>query len=601
MVIGGLFLQSTHCIEENAFWHAMSLGPLLACCAIPAVAQGITNTNMMKKILKCFLPMESCTLWSRFLLFLMTGCLSTIVDNFAVIGMLKHTYLYYASETKCNIRTIMMPLSFISQIGGTCTLIASGTMLVIDAFFAEEEPKYELGFFQMGTAAFPCVVVCSILLAVLSPMILAPAEEDDKVRSSDIDLNEKGHKFLMKTYVEDSFVAKKFEGPESIQIHFRTRSHNIIPIGRELDEFASPTSSDVNLRKVGMSVSQGNVRYCESRWENVDWMEDNGIALCEFKEEFLPIEQDENTVFAEGVVHPDSEFVGKRAFEINDPVWKIVGIHAIDLLHDGDDKNNLEVFNRPIHGGDLLLLKGTKKDLRKYNRNFVSIAAVLHEHGSMHMYAIHTWISFLCLISIIILCASKKLTLLNCVVLSLTIMQVTGALNMEEMLHKFKWTTLLFIAGAYGLKNAIDDTGLCRIMSGYIVKCIPDTYYVDIFTYCLIYFIALIIGFILPPKAEIGILYPICKCVLETLKDDKQRVKHNGMDDVVLILVAAQGTAIQLLTPNNPENTLVQNRLTNYKRSEYLKLGLPLAILSGVIYISIIVNFPVSGLGKTKE
>jgi len=172
---------------------------------------------------------------------------------------------------------------------------------------------------------------------------------------------------------------------------------------------------------------------------------------------------------------------------------------------------------------------------------------------------------------------------------------------MEEMLHKFKWTTLLFIAGAYGLKNAIHDTGLCGIISGYIVKCIPDTYYVDIFTYCLIYFIALIIGFILPPKAEIGILYPICKCVLETLKDDKQRVYRVGMDNVVLILVAAQGTAIQLLTPNNPENTLVQNRLTNYKRSEYLKLGLPLAILSGVIYISIIVNFPVSGLGKTKE
>jgi di/tricarboxylate transporter len=257
----------------------------------------------------------------------------------------------------------------------------------------------------------------------------------------------------------------------------------------------------------------------------------------------------------------------------------------------------LEVFNRPIHGGDLLLLKGTKRDLRKYNRNFVSIAAVLHEHGSMHMYAIHTWISFLCLISTIILCASKIFSLLNCVVLSLTIMQVTGALNMEEMLHKFKWTTLLFIAGAYGLKNAINDTGLCDIMSDYIVKCIPKTNYADIFTYCLIYFIALIIGFILPPKAEIGILYPICGCVLHKLQNERD-FGVAKLNFVVLILVAAQGTAIQLLTPNNPENNLVQNRLTNYKLSEYLKLGLPLAIVSGAIYISIIVNMPLSALGK---
>lgn len=169
---------------------------------------------------------------------------------------------------------------------------------------------------------------------------------------------------------------------------------------------------------------------------------------------------------------------------------------------------------------------------------------------------------------------------------------------MEEMLHKFKWTTLLLIAGAYGLKNAIHDTGLCDIMSGYIVNCIPEMEHADIFTYCLIYFIALIIGFILPPKAEIGILYPICSCVFLKLKDRQHGV--DNLSSVVLILVAAQGTAIQLLTPNNPENNLVQNRLTNYKLSEYLKLGLPLAILSGVIYISIIVNLPVNALGKIK-
>jgi len=50
-------------------------------------------------------------------------------------------------------------------------------------------------------------------------------------------------------------------------------------------------------------------------------------------------------------------------------------------------------------------------------------------------------------------------------------------------------------------------------------------------------------------------------------------------------MVVLQGTAIQLLTPNNPENSLIAD---GYSFADFFICGLPVMIISGIIFIPVL-------------
>merc|ERR1719361_1598389 len=92
----------------------------------------------------------------------------------------------------------------------------------------------------------------------------------------------------------------------------------------------------------------------------------------------------------------------------------------------------------------------------------------------------------------------------------------------------------------------------------------------------VLYVLALILGFCFPPKAEIGILYPICLTLAK---------KRPSLELKKLVIVVLQGTAIQLLTPNNPENSLIAD---GYSFKDFFICGLPVMIISGIIFIPVL-------------
>merc|ERR1712146_709198 len=92
----------------------------------------------------------------------------------------------------------------------------------------------------------------------------------------------------------------------------------------------------------------------------------------------------------------------------------------------------------------------------------------------------------------------------------------------------------------------------------------------------ILYLLSIIMGMAFPPKAAIGILYPIWLTLAQ---------KAPSLTLKKMIIVVLQGTAIQLLTPNNPENSLISD---GYAFSDFVKCGFPIALLSGLIFIPLI-------------
>jgi len=156
------------------------------------------------------------------------------------------------------------------------------------------------------------------------------------------------------------------------------------------------------------------------------------------------------------------------------------------------------------------------------------------------------------------------------VVVSLVLLVQANCLTVEEILHKIKWKTLLLICGAYGLKIAFKITLLADFIGVTIVAFVGKQL-LPIIT--LLYFLSTILGTVFPPKAEIGIMFPILVVIQ----------KQTGLDIWPLLLVTLQGIQ-QLLTPVNPENNYV-NTYHSYKFTDFAKLGAPLVVINGLITI----------------
>merc|ERR1719383_1179186 len=182
------------------------------------------------------------------------------------------------------------------------------------------------------------------------------------------------------------------------------------------------------------------------------------------------------------------------------------------------------------------------------------------------------FVSAACLLFIIICTVAEVLSLMETVIISLLVLNQTGCLTVEEMLHKFKWRVLLLITGAYAMAHAFVETHLADFLTQKLME-ITDT---ESGILIVMYVLSLILGFAFPPKAEIGILYPICLTLAQ---------KNPDLGLKKLVIVVLQGTAIQLLTPNNPENSLIAE---GYTFKDFILCGAPLAILGGVIFIPLL-------------
>jgi hypothetical protein len=70
---------------------------------------------------------------------------------------------------------LLIPLSFASILGGTCTLIVTSTNLVVAGLLAEaylDDPKYRIGLFDLSLYGVPIAMIGMVYILLASPCLL---------------------------------------------------------------------------------------------------------------------------------------------------------------------------------------------------------------------------------------------------------------------------------------------------------------------------------------------------------------------------------------------------------------------------------------------
>jgi len=565
MIIGGTILTLSNTITEDSMWHAMAFPTVIACCSVTAVAKGLANTHVLRIVMEKIINFNRGDYFTLTMLLMITGLLSTVVDNFAVIGIFQYVYTVFGQKTKIDNKVLLISLSFISMIGGTCTVLASGAMLVAKSFledapakdFPHLESQTELGMFEMSIPAFVVLFFSAPFLAWWAPFLFGKKAEvsEEEETAGLVEHGHTEHGFIMKYQIGDKCSIShlhKLENASYLWKEVKAKGDQVGIIHIDKDK-------DVQAGDIVYILAPGNKIYDLSMHD---------YKLMELNPSRKNIVSLDGHVVAEGIVDPEAEFIGIPYSRLGEHIrhW-----HVLGKYHPAKHYPETDFLNEKVKGGDIILLEGQHHALFEEHNGFIHIAE--HDSGHHHdIYLFQLMVSGLCLLFIIIATVMSWLSLLQTVIISLVILNQTGCLTIEEMLHKFKWRVLLLITGAYAMAHAFVDTKLAEFLTQKLMD-ITDS---ELGILIVMYVLSLILGFAFPPKAEIGILYPICLTLAQ---------KNPDFSLKKLVIVVLQGTAIQLLTPNNPENSLIAD---GYTFKDFFLCGAPLAILSGVIFIPLL-------------
>ena len=102
-----------------------------ACRALFAVAEGITQTGALEAFFRKVLGRPKSSPGAQVRMMLPVGFWSAFLNNTPVVALMIPIVSSWSRAIKISPGQLMIPLSYVSELGGVCTLIGTSTNLVV--------------------------------------------------------------------------------------------------------------------------------------------------------------------------------------------------------------------------------------------------------------------------------------------------------------------------------------------------------------------------------------------------------------------------------------------------------------------------------------
>ncbi len=276
---------------------------------------------------------------------------------------------------------------------------------------------------------------------------------------------------------------------------------------------------------------------------------------------------------AEVVLAPRSLLAGKTLRDIN--FRKRYGLTVLAIWREGRAyRTNLH--NLPLRFGEALLLYGKrdKLELIASENDFI----LLTDTRQKPMRTDKALTSALVMLGILLPVLLGFIPLAISALIGVSVMVLTGCLKMEEAYRAIEWRSVFLIAGLLPLGAAMQDTGAASLMAEGVVALFgrfgPWGIIVGL------YMLTSISTLAIPPAALVVVMSPVALQAAESF----------DVSPYSIMMTIAMAAASSFLSPvSHPANLLVMGP-AGYKFSDYLKLGLPLAL---VVMIVVLVLLPI--------
>ncbi|MBR5860194.1 MAG: SLC13 family permease, partial [Bacteroidaceae bacterium] len=519
------------------------------------------------------------------LVMLVTSFMGAFVSNTGTVAIMIPIVVSMAMSVKMSPGRLLMPLAFASSMSGMMTLIGTPPNLVInEELVSNGYPG--LGFFTFLPVGLICAAVGTLLLLPLSKKFLSkPGALSGASASSG-----KSLKALVKEYGissnlhrlqvnAGSLVVGKMIGELDIRKNY---SLNIIEVRHVERNQRNPlvknvvqqaADSDTILRAddiLYISGSEAIVKVFAEKYKLELMPETNGSSANAL--DFYDIG------VAEIVIMSSSSVVNKTIREVEFRSKYNVSVLGICRKN----KYILQgIVDETIHTGDVLLVQGTWDNiasLEKESSEWIVVGRPLEEAAKVTLdyKAPVAAVIMLGMIAVMVF-DFIPVAPVTAVLIAALLMVLTGCFrNVEAAYKTINWESIVLIAAMMPMSVALQKTGVSAWISNALVANLGG--YSPLLLLAGIYFTTSFMTMFISNTATAVLMAPIAMSSAVQI----------GVSPVPMLFAVTLGASLCFASPfSTPPNALVMTA-GQYKFSDYIKVGLPLQIILGIVMILVL-------------
>lgn len=491
--------------------------------------------------------------------------LSAFINNTPVVVILTPVAIALAHSLGMSPSKLLIPLSYATIFGGTCTLIGTSTNIVVDGV-AQRYGLAPIGMFEI-TAAGLIMGLAGIAYLLLVGRWLLP----DREMLSSLLGDRAKRRFLAEVLVPH---ASPLVGKRLAEAGFtERRNYRVIDLIRE-GRSRQQELPDITLRA-------GDRLLLHTGAADIMGLHEAGhLAPHEAAPGIEPVASRE-TVIMEGILGPQSHFIGYRIGALD--LRRRYGAYLLAIHREGENlRGNFDQVR--LRFGDTLLLEAPPEDLKRLfeSRELINLTT-LSERPFRRSKAP---IAVAAVLLVMILAAFELLPIAALALMAAIAVVAFGCLEADEAYEAIRWRILILIFGMLAVGTAMEKTGAALLIVRQLTDLAAGLGPVALLA--TVYFVAMVLTELISNNAVAILLTPIAIGIAGEL----------GVDPRPFAIAVLFAASASFATPIGYQtNTFVYNA-GGYRFVDFVKVGLPLNLLLWVVATLVIPLFwPLHGPG----
>ncbi len=558
-VAGSASLAALGIITPKEAFAGFANGGMLTVAALFVVAAGMRDTGILDFVGHGILgPARSLT--AAF--FRLTGLvipLSAFLNNTPIVAMLMPVVIDWCRRNSFSPSKLLIPLSFLTILGGTCTLIGTSTNLVVSGLMEKSAMGRGMGLFELAWVGVPYAIIGALYLYLFGLKLL-PDRQDLMEQ-----LGEARREYITEMRVEST-----------CSLHGKTVEESslrglpglfLIEIERNGDRIA-PVRPDQKIHHGDHLIFTGVVNSMVEL-EKISGL----IPVADPNYEVSPKEQSGRRLW-EAVISQSSPLVGQT---LRDADFRATYGAAVLAMHRGGQRVNEKLGTVEIKPGDTLLLLATRHFRRAF-RNDPAFYLISDVSEWRPLRRDRAWAATGIFLVLILLMTTGWLALEVSAMLAAIAMIVCRCVSGSDARQSIDWPVLITIATSFGIGTALENSGAAQYVAGGLVALTQQ--WGPIAAMAAIYLFVSLLTELITNNAAAALMFPFC---MET-------AKQLDCSPLPMVIALALAASASFMTPIGYQTNMMVFGPGGYKFSDFLRIGAP---LNFVLWITAVILIPI--------
>jgi len=540
---------------EEAFAGFIS-SSLLMVAALFVVTTGLKETGIVDAIGAKVLGPVHTELGGFIMLAAFTFGTSAFLNNTPIVAMLIPVVMSWCRKNHVAPSKLLIPLSFMTILGGCCSRIGTSTNLVVDGLM-RKAGLMEMGFFEIGYAGIPCAVIGGLYMLTVGRRLLPERKELME------QFGDARREYLVEMVVTPAcrLIGQSIEAaglrrlPGLFLVEIDRRGNVIAPVSPdtvlESDDrlvFTGVVSTIVDLKKIpGL----------EPATEATDQssQEQRRRRLCE------------------AVVSRSSPLIGQTVREAQ---FRSHYNAAIVAIHRNGERLATKIGDVKLESGDTLLLQ-TGANFAQAHRNNPDFYLVSDVEGSQPLRHERWWVALVIFAGLLLtmFMADGETAMLGAFIAG-GLMVLTRCMSAADARQAVEWPVLIAIGASFGLGMALEKSGVALFVASNLVRVTqPLGPYA---TLAAIYFVTMVLNELITNNGAAALAFPFCLKAAELSHCDARP----------FVMAVALAASFAFASPVGYQTHMMVFGPGGYRFSDFVKVGVPLNLLLWIVCVILI-------------